>query len=77
MPRLPTPIATRMPGRISGPAIAVKTLAEDGFNIERPRRWITLREMKHLRQAWKHGGNDTRDPALLEANPLRVARFTF
>jgi hypothetical protein len=56
---------------------AVKTLAKDGSNIERPRRWISLREMKHLRQAWKHGGNDTRDPALLEANPLRVARFTF
>src|ERR1700733_12158286 len=51
---------------------AVKTLAKDGSNIERPRRWIALREMKHLRQAWIHGGNDTRDTALLEANPLRV-----
>jgi hypothetical protein len=51
----------------------VKPVAKDGSNIERPRRWIALREMKHLWQAWKHSGNDTRDPALLEENPLRVA----
>jgi hypothetical protein len=38
---------------------AVKTRAKDGFDIERPRRWIELREMKHLRQTWKHGDNDT------------------
>ena len=49
---------------------AVKTIAEDGSNIERPRRRITLKEMEHLRQTWKHGGNDTRGPALLEAKPF-------
>ena len=65
----PAPVPTGAPAQgqqqepvpvvVTQPAPSVLDIGKSVLEIERPRRWIALREMKHLREAWKHGGNDT------------------